>query len=270
MLSPNKKPGSLTGKLLLSSALVAVSLSYGWWQRHNAGEPTLVMGPVPVPSNRLAPVPHRSAITLPAPAAHTEPGTQDANLASGVRDAPSPVVAALHPQKTFTITRPQTLTPSVTPAVPEAQPRQNSESSSSSSPSSPTAQQALQMNLPTDGVSPPFPLVTGSPEPGAMAPVPAGAHLADGDYVSDRHGLMWGDLRVKISVHGGLIAGVQVLEYPDHRSQSLYLSQMAIPILESEVIRIQKSQVDIVSSATDTSYTFQDVVADAIAKATRG
>ncbi len=124
------------------------------------------------------------------------------------------------------------------------------------------------MNPPTEGDSPPQPSVTG--EPGAMAPVPAGAHLAEGDSVSDRHGLMWGDLRVKISIHDGQITAVQVLEFPDHRSQSLYLSQMALPILESEVIKSQKSEVDIVSSATDTSYTFQDAVADAISKATRG
>ena len=103
-----------------------------------------------------------------------------------------------------------------------------------------------------------------------MVPVAAGLHLADGDYVSDRHSLMWGDLRIRISIQGGLITGVQTLQYPDHRSQSLYLSQMALPILASEVIKSQKAQVDIVSSATDTSYTFQDAVADAIAKATRG
>ena len=126
------------------------------------------------------------------------------------------------------------------------------------------------MNLPTEGDSPPLPLVTGSPEPGAVAAIPAGTHLEDGDYVSSKHQLNWGDCRVKISIHGGLIIGVQILQYPDHRSQSLYLSQMAAPILESEVIKSQKSQVDVVSSATDTSYTFQDAVADAITKATRG
>ena len=122
------------------------------------------------------------------------------------------------------------------------------------------------MNPPAEGASPPPPSVTG--EPGAV--VPAGTHLADGDFVSDRHGLMWGDVKVKISIQGGQITGVQVLEFPDHRAQSLYLSQLAIPILESEVIKSQKAQVDVVSSATDTSYTFQDAVADAIAKATRG
>lgn len=126
------------------------------------------------------------------------------------------------------------------------------------------------MYLPTEGASPALALITGSPEPGAIASIPAGTHLEDGDYVSSKHGLMWGELRVRISVHGGQITGVQALEFPDHRSQSLYLSQMALPILGSEVIKSQKSQVDVVSSATDTSYTFQDAVADAIIKATRG
>ena len=125
------------------------------------------------------------------------------------------------------------------------------------------------MNLPTDGVSPPLALVTGAPEPGAASPAPAGLHLADGDYVSDRQELAWGDLRAKISIRSGLITGVQILQYPDHRSQSLYLSQMAGPILESEVIKSQKAQVDVVSSATDTSYAFQDTIANAIIKATR-
>jgi uncharacterized protein with FMN-binding domain len=196
--------------------------------------------------------------------------TSDANAVSGASNAPSQAATAPQPQKSFTIAKapPQIIPPSAAPAAPEAQPQQNNESSSS--PPSLTAQQALQMNLPTDGVSPALALVTGTPEPGAIAPVPTGSHLEDGDYVSSKHELMWGELRVKISIHGGLITGVQALQFPDHRSQSLYLSQMAIPILGSEVIKSQKSQVDVVSSATDTSYTFQDAVADAIIKATRG
>ena len=127
------------------------------------------------------------------------------------------------------------------------------------------------MNLPMDGPSPPLPLVTGTPEPAtaAVTPAPVGTHLEDGDYVSDKQELAWGDLKVKISIRGGQITGVQILQYPDHRSQSLYLSQMAGPILESEVIKSQKPQVDVVSSATDTSYAFQDTVANAIVKATR-
>lgn len=125
------------------------------------------------------------------------------------------------------------------------------------------------MYLPTEGDSLALPLVTGVPGPEAGSPAPAGAHLADGEYVSDKQQLAWGDLKVRISVRGGQIIAVQILQYPDHRSQSLYLSQMAGPILAAEVIKNQKAQVDIVSSATDTSYSFQDTVANAIMKATR-
>lgn len=127
----------------------------------------------------------------------------------------------------------------------------------------------MQMNFPTDGASQPLPLVTGTPAPGAGSAAPSGTYLADGDYVSDRQQLAWGDLRVKISIRGGTIVAVQIVQYPDHRSQSLYLSQMAGPVLASEVIKTQKAQVDVVSSATDTSYSFQDTVANAIMKATR-
>ena len=38
MLKPHGTHESLAGKLLLSSALVAVSLAYGWWQRENAAK----------------------------------------------------------------------------------------------------------------------------------------------------------------------------------------------------------------------------------------
>ena len=242
MLSPKGKTENLAGKLLLSSALVAASLAYGWWQTRNAG---LAMAPMPLASSRPAPVPHRP-VTAP-----TQPVTEDA--ASG--DAPRPVAAAPQPQRSAAIAGPQTVAPSATQAAPE--PRRNTESPSP--PSSPVPQQA------TESVAPPPPVAAAEP----AAPVPAGLHLADGDFISDRHGLMWGDVRVKVSIHGGQITGVETLEFPDHRAQSAYLSQLALPILQSEVIKSQKAQVDVVSSATDTSYTFQDAVADAITKATR-
>ncbi len=248
MLSAKRE--SLAGKLLLSSALVVVSLAYGWWQTPVARGPALAMAPAAAPPKTIAPE---------APATPVEPVTQDA--APVVKDAPVEA-AAPPPEKFAAIAKPQSAAPAAAP--PESQ--QNTDT-----PLSPlTKQQAMQMNLPTDGASPPFPLVTGAPEPGAIAAVPAGMHLVDGDFVSDRHELSWGDLRVRISIQGGVIAGVQVLQFPDHRSQSLYLSQMALPTLESEVIKSQKSAVDVVSSATDTSYTFQDAIADAITKATRG
>jgi len=128
---------------------------------------------------------------------------------------------------------------------------------------------AIRSFIPTEGVSPPLPPVTGTPDPGAAPPIPAGTHLEDGDYESDRVQFEWGDLRTRIVVAGGKITTVQIMSYPDHRSQSLYLIQLADPILTSEVIKSQQSKVDIVSSATNTSIAFQDAIAGAIIKATR-
>jgi len=247
MLSAKRE--SLAGKLLLSSALVAVSLGYGWWQTQNAPAPKMAMAPMPVPLAPTKPL----AQSPPPPA---QPETQAA--ISAPADAP----VKLAPPKSIAAAVPQAAAPSPAPATPV--PQQAAE------PPALTQQQAAQMYVPTDGASPPFPLVTGTPEPGARVVLPAGTHLVDGDSLSDRNSLMWGDLKVRITVQGGAITGVQTLLYPDHRSQSLYLSQLALPTLASEVIKSQKAQVDVVSSATDTSYTFQDAVADAIAKATRG
>ena len=127
------------------------------------------------------------------------------------------------------------------------------------------------MVLPSDDASPPIPPATGTPPAGVTPPIPAGAgtHLLDGDYLSDKHQFEWGDLKIKVSIHGGQITGVQILQYPDHRSRSLDLSLMAGPTLESEVIKSQQVQVDIVSSATDTSYAFQDAIANVLVKAAR-
>jgi uncharacterized protein with FMN-binding domain len=162
--------------------------------------------------------------------------------------------------KATAVAPPQANTP--TPAASQAPPQQEAAIYVS-----PPAQPLP--TVPSNDVSPPLPAAMGAPTSGVVPAIPAGTHLLDGDFVSDRHQLEWGDLRVKISVHGGLITGVQILQYPDHRSHSLDLSEMAGPILESEVIKTQHAQVDAVSSATDTSYAFQDVIADVLIKATR-
>src|SRR5690348_18097026 len=68
MLRPRKKRESLAGKLLLSSALVALSLAYARWQRNPVPGPSLAVAPMVKP-----PVLDRSVPILPnvtmAPAA---------------------------------------------------------------------------------------------------------------------------------------------------------------------------------------------------------
>ncbi|HEY5084763.1 MAG TPA: hypothetical protein VII48_09590, partial [Rhizomicrobium sp.] len=250
MLKPHGTHESLAGKLLLSSALVAVSLAYGWWQRENTQGPHVTMAtaaPVPVVH---APVPQASA--PPPVTASAAPAVPTATPVPDTSVAALPRSVAPAASKSATIAPLQVTAPV---AAPQAPPQQEAAITLL-----PPAQPLP--TVPSNDVSPPLPAATGAPASGVMPAIPAGSHLLDGDFVSDRHQLEWGDLRVKISVRGGVITGVQILQYPDHRSHSLDLSEMAGPILESEVIKVQKAQVDAVSSATDLSYAFQDVIAD--------
>ena len=221
---PGRKHENLTARLLLSSALVVVSLAYVWWHRHSS--------PHMVTAQALrATRPPARAMAIPAM-------TAPAMTARSERAAPSvsaPLAAAAHPEHEIRLPAPAPL----------------------------SALASLRMYQPPP-VQTPLPLVTGTPPPGV--PIPAG--LEDGDYLSDIGQYEWGDLQVKISVQDGQIRGVQMVLYPDHRAESLQISQMASPLLDSEVIKTQQAKVDVVSSATDTSYVFRDAIASAIKKAT--
>ena len=262
MLSPSGKHESLAGKLLLSSALVVVSVAFGWWQRQTTTRPVMAAASTPAPSTQPLPAPSGPAIATPLVAAPSTPS--DAGVSPEMSDAGQAAAAPAAP-KSAIIAKAERR-PGAQAAATAATPQEHE-----LLPASPPPQIYQPVYQPTDQASPPIPLATGTPAAGIMPSIPtsAGTHLLDGDYVSDRHQLEWGDLRVKISVHGGQITGVQILQYPDHRSHSLDLSLMAGPTLESEVIKTQKAQVDAVSSATDTSYAFQDTIADVIVKAAR-
>lgn len=219
------------------------------------------MAPAPVPGAPKKPTP-LSPAPAPGPTVQIRPAEPDAD--AEVERTPKQTADA--PQKPAVVAKAAPL--AVAPLVASAAPDPLPQSSPVSTP--PVMPAPLPPVSPADGDANSLFLVTGTPDPAAKSPVPAGAHLEDGDYVSSRHSFMWGDLRIKIFVRGGAITGVQALQFPDHRSQSVYLSGLALPTLESEVIKKQTSQVDTVSSATDTSYVFQDAIADAIVKATRG
>lgn len=249
MLSPGKKRQNLASKLLLSTALVVVSLAYGRWQRDTTA-PRTGSGP-------SMPVPPATGL-VPA-----RPVTPDIGGATRPRDTVGQtIIATARPETaTRTMAASQTHAPAATQSQPDA-----GSPGRAAAPLSALAE--LEMYQPPPS-QPPLPLVTGTPAPGAVAPIPPGAHLADGNYLSETEQYEWGDLTVRISVRGGRITAVQLVHYPDHRSESLQISQMASPILDSEVIKTQQSKVDIVSSATDTSYVFRDAIANAIKKAIR-
>lgn len=77
--------------------------------------------------------------------------------------------------------------------------------------------------------------------------------LMDGTFTGAAANTRYGPVQVQITVAGGLISDVQVLEYPDSDRRDQEINQRALPILVSESTQAQSSQIDMVSGATYTS-----------------
>ena len=279
MLSHAKEHESLVGKLLLSTALVAATAAYGWWQagvasQQQAAAIAAMQQAMLAASAPKAAQPQTQAMTAAPEAAPTP----DANApAPAAADAPVQAAVPMQSKTQMAMAAPQAAAPAnappakggLLPATPSA-PANGGLLPADPPPAMLTGMAAIQNFIPTAGISPPLPPVSGVPDAGAVPAIPAGGtRLEDGDYTSDRVQFEWGDLRVRIVVTEGKITTVQIMSYPDHRSQSLYLIQLADPYLTKEVIKTQQSQVHVVSTATNTSIAFRDAVAGAIVKATR-
>jgi len=89
----------------------------------------------------------------------------------------------------------------------------------------------------------------------------------DGKYVGITADAYYGYVQVQVVVNSGKISDVKLLRFPSDVSNSMYISMQALPRLESEVIQVQNSSVDIVSGATYTSMAFKKSIKSAISKA---
>lgn len=63
----------------------------------------------------------------------------------------------------------------------------------------------------------------------------------------------WGPVQVQITVRGGTITAVKVLQYPSGNSRDVEIANYALPILIKETTQNQSAQIDMVSGATFTS-----------------
>jgi uncharacterized protein with FMN-binding domain len=67
-------------------------------------------------------------------------------------------------------------------------------------------------------------------------------------------------------ISGGRITDVQPVQMPFDRTRSAYISQVAGPMLRSEVLQAQSAQIDIISGATYTSESYAQSVESALQK----
>lgn len=228
MSADGKPTGSLAGKLMLSGALILASGAYAW--RIGTAQTASVATAQSAP--KLAAL-SQSATQMdvePAPVSETPPTSA---RAAPLRNREEMPAARAEPQPVAPMPE------SVTPAEPAVAP--------------PPAE--MQDN--------PLLASTASPAP----PAQKAGRYADGDYTGRPADAVWGLIQVRVSIRGGTIADIQVIDYPNHRRRSIQINDWALPMLAQEVIAAQSAQVDIVTQATTTSVGYRETVASALAQA---
>lgn len=63
----------------------------------------------------------------------------------------------------------------------------------------------------------------------------------------------WGPVQVQLTVSGGKVTAVDVLQQPDENHKDQEINARALPILVQETLSAQSAQIDVVSGATYTS-----------------
>ncbi|MEV1246691.1 FMN-binding protein [Nonomuraea sp. NPDC050022] len=91
----------------------------------------------------------------------------------------------------------------------------------------------------------------------------AASRTVDGDAVDTR----WGPVQVQISVAGGKISSVEVLQSPNGNRRDIEINNRALPILHDEAMSAQSAQIDSVSGATYTSDGYTQSLQSAIDRA---
>lgn len=92
----------------------------------------------------------------------------------------------------------------------------------------------------------------------------ASNYYSDGQFVGSTANAYYGNVQVEATIRNGKIVSVQFLKHPTERMTSEYINSQAMPILTSEAVQDQSSNVDIVSGATYTSHAFMQSLSSAL------
>jgi uncharacterized protein with FMN-binding domain len=109
---------------------------------------------------------------------------------------------------------------------------------------------------------------TASPvTPATGTPSPSPSHAASGTFLGSDVPNRFGDVQVRVVISNGHISDVLPVQMPYDRERSAYISQVAGPMLRSEVLQAQSAQIDIISGATYTSESYAQSVESALQQA---
>jgi hypothetical protein len=101
---------------------------------------------------------------------------------------------------------------------------------------------------------------SGSSTPGSN---PTTSTTVTGDVASTQ----WGPVQVQLTVRGGKITNVAVVQYPSGNSRDTEINDYALPILTEETTSTQSASIDMVSGATVTSVGYIQSLQSAIDQA---
>jgi uncharacterized protein with FMN-binding domain len=87
---------------------------------------------------------------------------------------------------------------------------------------------------------------------------------ADGTVTGQVVSTRYGDVQVQVTISGGAITDVSVLQLPGGDGHSARISEAVEPMLRSEVLQAQSASVDLVSGATYTSTAYRESLQSAL------
>jgi uncharacterized protein with FMN-binding domain len=94
-----------------------------------------------------------------------------------------------------------------------------------------------------------------------------GTGYTNGKYLGDVANTSWGDVQVQVVIDNNRIASVSTVQYPHDRPLSAKINQVAVPMLEQEVVHMQSARVDLVTGATVTAEGFIESLKTALSQA---
>ena len=95
----------------------------------------------------------------------------------------------------------------------------------------------------------------------------ASTGLSSGTFTGDSADTRYGPVQVRITVAGGKITAVDVVDVPMSNPRDAEINQQAVPLLVQETVGLTNAQIDFVSGATFTSDGYQRSLQSAIDKA---
>lgn len=87
----------------------------------------------------------------------------------------------------------------------------------------------------------------------ATAAIAGSGSSKAGTYTGSAASFRYGTVQVQVTVAGGKISNVQILQYPSSDPRSSQIAQNSLPTLVSETLKAQSAQISSVSGATFTS-----------------